>query len=119
MNRLVIKNVDIGAKALDTYHPLREDNFCVWVTLLIGQEEVEGGELFQVGICTPSWLSHRLSIDQIYALQHLILVEKFDAELIERKLMEIVSDAVRPTWDESVRVLCRNFSWEFDDYKSL
>ncbi|MGJ4748733.1 immunity 8 family protein, partial [Leptospira sp. SA-E8] len=102
---------------LSTYMPQIPDNFCVWLTLAIGPEETEGSHLFQVGVCTVSWLENQLSVHGAYVLRHLILVESFDFELIKKTISEIIAKAERPTWEQSVPILSRYFAWEYEDYQ--
>jgi hypothetical protein len=118
MKKLTLKSIDFGSEDLSTYSPEIPDNFCVWLNLAIGPEGVEGSHLFQVGICTVSWLAHQLSIENAIFLRHMILVESFDFELIKRAVGEIIEKAERPSWEESVPVLSRYFAWEFEDYQA-
>lgn len=118
MEKLVLKSIDFGSEDLKTYSPEIPDNFCVWLNLAIGPEDVEGGHLFQVGICTASWLAHQVSIEGAIFLRHMILVESFDFELIKAKVDEIIAKAERASWEESVPFLSRYFAWEFEDYQA-
>lgn len=118
MNKPTLKGIDFGAEDLNTYTPLIPENFCVWLTLAIGPEGLEGSHLFQVGVCTTSWLAHQLSIKSVFVLRHMILVESFDFELIKKTVHEIIENAERPTWEQSVPVLARYFAWEYEDYRS-
>lgn len=118
MNKPTLKGIDFGAEDLNNYAPEIPDNFCVWLTLAIGPEDSEGSDLFQVGVCTVTWLAHQLSIKNAYALRHMILVESFEFELIKKTIHEIIENAGRSSWEESVPVLCRYFAWEFEDYQS-
>lgn len=115
MSKPVLKNINFGTVNLEAYSPEKPHNFCVWLTLLIGPAGAEGGHLFQVGICTPTWLAHLLSREQICCLKNMLLVENFDFSLIQRKIAGIVDSSERATWEESVQVLARYFSWEFEN----
>lgn len=117
MNRPTLKGIDFGAEDLNTYTPQMPHNFCVWLTLAIGPEDEESSDLFQVAICSVTWLAHQLSINSAYVLRHMILVESFDFELIKNTVGEIIENAERPSWEESVQILCRYFAWEFEDYQ--
>ncbi|MFZ5566182.1 MAG: immunity 8 family protein [Pseudomonadota bacterium] len=117
MNKPTLKGIDFGAENLNTYTPQVPDNFCVWLTLSIGPEGVEGSHLFQVGVCTVSWLEHQLSGQRAYVLRHMILVDSFDFELIKKTIHEIIANAERPTWEQSVPILSRYFAWEYEDYQ--
>lgn len=118
MNKPVLKGIDFGAEDLHTYTPQMPNNFCVWLTLAIGPEGDDGSDLFQVGICTVSWLAHQLSIKGAYVLRHMVLVESFDFELIKKTVHEIIENAERLNWEQSVPILCRYFAWEYEDYQS-
>ena len=115
MSKPILKNIDFGAVNLEAYSPEIPYNFCAWLTLLIGPAGAEGGHLFQVGICTPTWLAHQLSREPVYCLKNMLHVENFDFSLIKRKITEIVDSSERATWEESVQVLARHFSWEFEN----
>ena len=118
MNKLILKGVDFGVQDLHTYIPDVPQNFCLWLTLSIGSKDVEGSHLFQVGVCTVTWLAHQLSINDAYVLRHMILVENFDYELIKKTVNEIIGKSERSRWEESLLILCRYFAWEFEDYQS-
>lgn len=117
MSKLILKGIDFGAENLDVYIPQTPNNFCVWLTLAIGSIDVEGTNLFQVGVCTVTWLEHQLSGKDAYPMRHMILVERFDVEVIKKEIHKIMLDAERPTWEQSVSVLSRHFAWEFEDYQ--
>lgn len=118
MNKPILKGIDFGAEDLNAYTPQIPDNFCVWLNLAIGPEGIEGSHLFQVGVCTVSWLAHQVSTKKAYVLRHMILVESFDIELIKRIVHEIIESSERKNWEQSVSVLCRYFAWEYEDYQS-
>jgi hypothetical protein len=115
MNEIIIKEIDFGSIDLDRFIPENPRNFCLWLTLSIGLKDSDGSHLFQVGVCTVAWLSHKISAEHIFSLRNMILVEEFDFQLIKKKLFEIVADSQRSSWDESVQTLSRYFSWEFEN----
>lgn len=115
MSEIIIKGINFGDVNLDYFIPENPRNFCLWLTLSIGPEDLDGSHLFQVGLCTVTWLSHKLSAEHIFSLKNMILVEEFDFQFIKKKLFEIVTDSQRPSWDESTQVLSRYFSWEFEN----
>lgn len=118
MNRPILKNIDFGSADLNIYQPDSPDDFCIWLTLLIGPDDAEGGHLFQVGVCTVAWLAHQVSISRPCVLRHMILVERFDYSLIERTIINIVENTQSLGWEKSVPVLSRFFAWEYEDYQS-
>ncbi|MCO8251929.1 Imm8 family immunity protein [Comamonas thiooxydans] len=118
MNKLDINGIDFGSENLEIYTPEVSGNFCVWLNLTIGLENIDGGDLFQVGICTTSWLEHQTLAKDFYIPRHMIIVNEFDYKLIKSTIDEIISSAERPTWEQSLQILCRFFSWEYEDYQS-
>lgn len=117
MKKLTLKGIDFDSFDIASFSPEIPDNFCIWPTLTIAPDDISGGHLFQVAICTPKWLAHRVSQEKICALRHVILLEEFNFELIKQKILEIIQESTRSSWDESVKVLCRHFAWEFEDYQ--
>jgi hypothetical protein len=117
MNKPVLMSIDAANQDFASYVPENQQNFCVWLNLAIGAKGVDGSHLFQVGVCTATWLYHKVSNEGVVALRHLLLVERFDREAIAAKISEILSLAERPTWQESVDYLARFFAWEFEDYQ--
>lgn len=115
MSEIIIRGIDFGTIDLDRYFPENPRNFCIWLTLSIGPKDSDGSHLFQVGVCTVTWLSHKLSAERIFSLRSMILVEEFDFQFLKKKLFEIVADSQRSSWDESVQVLSRYFSWQFEN----
>jgi hypothetical protein len=117
MSKPILKGIDFGKEDLSVFVPEIPHNFCIWLTLSIGPDDAEGSHFFQVGICTTMWLAHQLSIKKILTLRHMMIVENFNIALITKTIGEIVDSSVRSSWDESVQVLCRYFSWEYEDYQ--
>lgn len=117
MSRPIIKKISFGADDLKTFVPALPHNFCLWLTLSIGPEDIEGDNLFQIAVCTLDWLAHQLSRDSTYILRHMMLVNSFDFELISKKLNEIVLNSQRTNWEDTTQILCRYFAWEFEDYQ--
>ena len=118
MSKLNLKGIDFGAENLETYMPEVSGNFCVWLNLTIGLENIVGGHLFQVGICTVSWVEHQISAKRFYIPGHMIIVDNFDYDLIKSTIEEIIISSERSNWEQSLKILCRFFSWEYEDYKA-
>ncbi|MGE8494767.1 immunity 8 family protein [Comamonas sp.] len=115
MNEIIIKGIDFGSIDLDRFIPENPRNFCLWLTLSIGPKDSDGSHLFQVGVCTVTWLSHKLAAEHVFSLKSMILVEEFDFQFIKKKIVGIVASSQRSSWDESVQALSRYFSWEFEN----
>lgn len=118
MSKLILKKIDFGADSLCNFSPPLADNFCIWLDLSIGSEDKVGENLFQVGVCTTTWLAHEVSIKKLYVLRHMLLIEKFDAKLIQKSIENIIEESQRMTAEETLKILCRYFFWEFEGYKT-
>lgn len=114
MKELILKYIGFGNEDLDTFVPDNPSNFCVWLDLSIGFSGEEGGNFFQVGVCTPIWLAHQLSAQKIIVPKNLLIVENFCFDVIKNKIDEIITNSTREGGDASMKALCRYFSWEFD-----
>ena len=64
----------------------------------------------------------RNGFDKLYGSQgggrHLLIVLAYDRSSIERCIHEYVAKCMGDTWHEIATKLARNFSWEFEDYRS-
>lgn len=118
MNKVILKNIELGIKDFDSFAPDIRDNFCVWLTLLIGPSNLEGGHDYNLGVCSPKWLYHNIQNYGPMWGRHLLIVEDFDSVKIRRKIDDIILHCTRETFEETSIVIGRYFLWEYEDYKS-
>ncbi|WP_175196003.1 Imm8 family immunity protein [Achromobacter deleyi] len=114
MKKLILKYIGFGNECLDSFVPDNPKDFCLWLDLSIGFLGEDGGNLFQVGICTPIWLAHQVAIQQIVVPRNLLVVDEFCFDLIKKKIEEIISQSTRDSGADSMAALSRYFSWEFE-----
>lgn len=114
MKVLALKYLGFGNESLNSFAPDHPKNFCLWLDLSIGFLDEDGGDFFQVGICTPTWLAHQVSIRQVVVPRNLLIVEEFCFDVVKKKIEEIIMQSARDSGAESMAALSRYFSWEFD-----
>lgn len=106
-------------KNLENFTPEESDNFGFLLQLLIGPENKEGEESFDVTICTLKWLATEYSDpEQIVFLRHHILVRKYDWGFLSNCLNTHVRNCSGANWNEVAEKIARIGRWEFEDYKA-
>lgn len=104
------------ALSLHDYVPEDESDFALLVQVIAGPDGGEGEESFDVDVVTPLHLSKRLSRAGPMSGRHLLLVDRFDAETIQRWLEHAVAGCSGATWNDVASKLSRIGHWEFEDY---
>jgi hypothetical protein len=98
---------------------LPEDPENCWIVLQadIGLDDgTEAADTFTFYICTPKKLA-TIVIDEKYQLgRHLIVVDRFEWQLIESIVLKICSEAIGEDWEGIAKYISRFGHWEFEDY---
>ncbi len=102
---------------LSDYSPEYEDNFSIFVQLIVGPANAEGEESFGVTICTPKWLIKNNKVSDIIVGRHYLIVFEYDYPRIYNKLKRLVEDTTGDTWEEIALKIGRIGMWEFEDYQ--
>lgn len=88
-------------------------------TLLVftaGTVGEEGGDLFQVEVCTPAGLAELLQRDGIVAGRHRLFMEHISTAKVEAWVRRRVERMEGETWGEVAEKIARLGYWEFEDY---
>ena len=104
------------APSLHEYRPEDESDFALLVQVIVGPHGGEGEESVDVEVVTPACISRRLSDSGPMSGRHLLLVELFDANAIQRWIERAVAGCIGSTWREVAEKLSRIGHWEFEDY---
>lgn len=103
---------------LSTFSPPEQDNFVFLLQLLIGPNNAEGMESFQVTVCTPKWLSTNHTQSEIIIGRHYLIVFEYDYHRLMSRINSIVAECTGDNWQEIALKLSRFAMWEFEDYQS-
>jgi len=89
-----------------------------WVVIQadIGHEGGEGADIFTFYVCTISALEDQLKVKGCELGRHLIILERFDWELVEKAICDICANASGETWEDIAHFIARYGSWEYEDY---
>jgi hypothetical protein len=101
---------------LDQWRPRTLEDTYTAIDLSIGMSDGEkGSNLFYVKVATPEALRRRakgfLIVDR-----RVMVIEKFDYELLRSSIEGILEKCDRDNWDDSCLALQRYFAWEYEDY---
>lgn len=99
-----------------TYVPNEQDNFGFLLQLLIGPENEEGMESFQVIVCTTRWLEKKYQREDIIIGRHYLLVFEYNYSRIVQKIESYLDQCVGETWLDVAEKVARLGKWEFEDY---
>jgi Immunity protein 8 len=84
---------------------------------MIGNDGGLGEESFNILVCSPSWLESE-QLTKGFRWGHAMLVmRRWDPEVLERAVHDLVSHAERDSWQKIGEYLSRYAHWEFADYR--
>lgn len=101
----------------DKFRPTDNEIFSVSLRLIAGPAGGEGEESFDINICTPLWLNHKLQDSDTLIGRHHLFVKSFDYQRIRQAIEKYVSSCSGKGWPEIGLKLARIGYWEFEDYK--
>ena len=115
--RAKVKSFQI-AEIDDVYNftPKDQDNFSFLLELMVGPDEDEGEESFNIQVCTPKWLLSNMKKDDTLFGNYLLIVIEYDFERIFSRIKRIIESCEGNNWDEIAGKVSRIGHWEFEDY---
>lgn len=102
---------------LEEYCPQDPNNFSFLLQVMVGPEDEEGEESFDIEVCTPEWLKTRCAREGVVIGRHLIVLEKYDYKKICKFLDSYLYGCAGESWGEVAEKISRIGKWEFEDYK--
>lgn len=114
--RAVLKELMSPDVDLRTYQPEDEEEFGFLLEVTIGPDDAEGGDLFQIIVCSPKWLMKNHKRDDLIFCQHRLIAFEYNLHRIRQKIANYCSTCVGNDWTEIVAQLQRIGHWEFGDY---
>jgi immunity protein 8 of polymorphic toxin system len=97
--------------------PEDPSNCCVAVEILAGELGVGGEELFEVQVCTPTWLAEYVAAEGPLVGRHYLIVDHFSLDQVRAYLTKRISTFEAPDWAGLAERLGRIGHWEFEDYR--
>jgi len=93
-------------------------NMSQWIRVLAGPAGEQGEESFDLNVCTPQWLQGQVARTGPIVGRHLLIVDRWDIELVERAVSDLVAGVEADDWDSIAGKLSRIGRWEFEDYRA-
>jgi hypothetical protein len=103
--------------SLASFSPEDGERFRLQVTASIGVAGEDGADLFDFTVCSPSWLAGEELYKGFAFQRHTLLVERWDADLVERAIGDLCRRTEGESWEEIAQKLSRYGYWEFEDYR--
>lgn len=114
--RAKLKELGADDVGLASYVPEDPRCFSVNLRLCIGLEGSDGGDYFELFVCTPEWLGKNLN-GQLWG-RHFLIVREFDYEGLVSTLERQIGLCTGEQWSDIADKLARFFNWEFEDYQT-
>ncbi|WP_070094380.1 MULTISPECIES: immunity 8 family protein [Pseudomonas putida group] len=108
----------ISADEVDIHSYVPDDLECFFITirLRIGPEGADGGDDFEVFVCTPVWLER--NVWEAMWARHFLIVKEFNYQLLVDAIIKCISQCEGDSWSEVALKLARFYAWEFEDYQA-
>lgn len=101
--------------SLTDYKPENRKSFGFLLQLLVGLEDHEGYETFDVIVCTPKWLTDTHSKGEVVIGRHYLIVFEYNFERIMEEIEAFIDLCTGETWHEIALQVGRLGYWEFED----
>lgn len=116
--KAIIKQIHCSdVDAWDDYLPIDPTDFVLPFELSIGPSESKATDLFQILVCGSKWFEREIVAKKQTLPVHHMVMQEYDADLLERALKEKVASCEANTWDELGKQLGQFFHWEFENYQ--
>ena len=83
---------------------------------MIGPNDEDGAEAFDMLVCTPTWLQNELASNKTLSGKGMIIVEEYDYDEILSYLEEQIVACNDSDWSKAAIKLSRLSFWEYEDY---
>jgi hypothetical protein len=122
----VLNLLSLDVSNLPAWRPASPADVYLTIELEIGEAGVPGTHVFQLLVATPEGVEahHRGKALQSFTSMRkrgktfdtdaLVVVDRYDWDVVHDTLLKRVSSCERPTWAESLDCLRRKFFWEYE-----
>jgi hypothetical protein len=111
-----LSSADPGADPLEHYRSPAAGPFCLALTAVVGPSDGPGDEIFQLTVCSPTWIAGDDRPKRFEFLRATLVVEQWDLELVRRAIDDLCRRTTGETWHDVAMSLSRSMHWEFADY---
>ena len=99
---------------LRTWAPIDPETIAEELTLTIGPKDKKGSDDFFVRLATPGGLNNLNDSNGLISVGPLIVIRKYDFQLIFELLQTTVNGCEGASWLDCVENLRRHFRWEYE-----
>jgi hypothetical protein len=112
----VIKGFEFDQDSNDKFQPEDPSCFFTSIRLIIGPDNEEGEEIYDVFLVTPKWMESNYKQDRIHLGMNKIIVKEFDLDKILVFLNSYLERCAGKNWKEVSYKLRGLGVSEFDDF---
>lgn len=105
---------DTPTEDLRDFSPHDAASFVLMVQAFVGPSDGPGEESFEFVVCTALGLAAK-TLPKGFAFERLLLLESWNAALVERAIGDLVRHASGASWPEVAEKIARFARWEFED----
>ena len=99
------------------YRPDNPTCFSCALQLIVGVHNQDGGESFQLTVCTPQWIIENHSEDYVLVGSNLLIVVDYNYPRIVQWLNRYIERCTGETWKDVVKKISYIARWEFENYQ--
>jgi len=103
--------------SLEEHRPTDPEHFGLSIRLEVGLMGGDATDLFDLFVCTPSWIQEQFTQEGAVWGRHMLLISKYDSNLILQVVTRQMDACQGRDWNEVANKLARFAAWEFEDYK--
>ena len=105
-----------GSLNPNQFSPTDPENFSFLLELMVGPENADGAEIFDVQVCTPKWFLSTMKKNDVILGRHFLIVLEYDFDRIINRVRHLIETCTGNNWDEVAEKVSRIGHWEFEDY---
>lgn len=110
-----IKSIDLNSSiAIDDFKPENIENFSIWITFSIDEENSNGSDLFLLNVCSPKWLIEN-TLTSTWG-RHMLILNEYDRNTIKDAVANYLESIANDNWLSLAEKIGRFLAWEFEDY---
>jgi len=102
---------------LKKFQPKDPERFGFLLQAMVGPEDNEGEESFDIEVCTPRWLEETYGIDKVVIGRHHLIVREYNYPRIVATIKEFLQNSSGENRNEVAEKVSRLGKWEFEVYK--